>query len=250
MTLLKQVRASAVAAYVAPFMVFMVLLEIIRRFRIENELLPWWRQFPEQWGYPLQTLICLGLLWFWRHHYPKFSWRGVGLGILMGVVGIVIWLAPTFIHAWTGCGDQLSWLKWLGFRDRLEGFNPNVFDAKEQALAHWAAIVFRFLRLVVIVALVEEIFWRGFLMRYLIQGEKHWLDERIGTYRLMAFWVTTLLFASAHMGPDFAVAIIYGALAGWVTIKTGNLWAVVIMHAVANLCLGFVIMVTRFWGLW
>ena len=62
--------------------------------------------------------------------------------------------------------------------------------------------------------------------------------------------MTALAFALVHLGPDFAVALVYGALTGWVSIKTGNMWAAVIMHAVANLSLGLFIISTQWWGLW
>lgn len=243
-------RQSPLAAFAGPFVVFMVLLEGIRFFRIENEYLPWWRQYPEHWGYPLQTLVCLFLVWWWRRHYPRYHRDGCLLGILAGLVGIAIWLAPPFLHAWTGIGDQFEWLRWLGFRERLEGFDPYVLNPESDPLAHYLTLGFRFLRLVVIVSLVEEIFWRGFLMRYLIGGQRHWSEEPVGQYGHLSFWMTTVLFASVHAGPDLVPALCYGALAGWVTLRTKNLWAVVIMHATANLTLGIVIMSTRWWGLW
>ncbi len=247
---LLRLRGSALAAYCVPFLVFMILLEPIRWFRIENELLPWWRQYPEQWGYPLQTVICIGLVLFWRHHYPAFSRRGMGIAVIGGVVGIFLWLLPPMLHHATAIGDSVSWLRWLGFRERLEGFDPAVFPRDEQPLAHFSALFFRLIRLAVAVPLLEEIFWRGFLMRYLLQGEKEWTAEPIGRYGALSFWLTTFLFATAHAGPDFFPALLYGALAGWVTVMTKNLWAAVIMHAVANATLGTFILATGWNGLW
>jgi len=245
-----RLRGSPLAAHTVPFVAFLLILEAIGWFRIENSALPWWRHSPEHWGYPLQTLACLALVWFWRSHYPPVCRRGIALGVLMGVAGIALWLAPPVVHAWTGIGDTVSWLQALGFRDRLEGFDPTLFGASDNPLVFVTVVAFRFLRMVVAVALVEEIFWRGFLMRYLHPDARPWEEQPVGLYAPLSFWLTTVFFASAHFGPDTVPALLYGALAGWVTIRTRNLWAVVLMHAVANLCLGLFILATGWWGLW
>tara|TARA_R110000850_G_scaffold54619_2_gene130007 strand:+ start:902 stop:1684 length:783 start_codon:yes stop_codon:yes gene_type:complete len=249
---LSGLRHSSAAAFIGPFAVFMVLQQIIQWARSDEEGAPWWLSHPEHWGYPLQALVCLTLVWCWRKHYPRFSWKGTGLAFIMGLIGISLWLLPPLIHTWTGLGSEesLPWLKWLGFQPRLEGFNPHLFGEAASPPLLWTIIGLRFLRLVLAVALVEEIFWRGFLMRWLADPEKGWEQQPIGKYNALPFWLTSLAFALAHLGPDFAVALIYGSLAGWVTIHTRNLWAVVIMHSTANLALGLFIMNTGWWGLW
>ena len=52
--------------------------------------------------------------------------------------------------------------------------------------------MFRFLRLVIVVPLVEEIFWRGFLLRYLI-NEK-FTEVPIGAFSWFSFGVVTVAF--------------------------------------------------------
>jgi hypothetical protein len=241
---------SAAVAFAAPFVVFMLLLEVGKTFRIENSELPWWRQYPEQWVYPLQAIVCLGLILLFRRQYPKWSTQGFGLAIGAGVSGIVLWLIPPILHAWTGIGGEGSWLRFLGFRPRLEGFDPYLFG---DSLGEWpvlVTVVLRFLRLVVVVALVEEIFWRGFLMRWIQTQGADWSKLTLEKCGWLSVLATAGAFALAHAGPDTLVALLYGLLAGWVAIRTGNLWAVVIMHATANLALGIFIMGTEWWGLW
>ena len=247
---LQRMRDAKAAAFVAPFVVFMVMLEGIRLFRIENSALPWWQQYPEHWGYPLQVVVCLVLIWFWRKHYPKFSWSGMGWGIGAGVFGILVWLLPPVLHHFTGWGDAVSWLSHFGFQERLEGFDPEVFREDYPGWVTGVVVAMRFLRLVVIVSLVEEIFWRGFLMRWISDSEGDWSKFSLKKCSTKSLWITAGAFALAHAGPDVFVAVLYGALAGWVTIRTGNLWAVVAMHMTANLVLGIFIMSTGWWGLW
>lgn len=249
---LSQLRQSPLAALVVPFVFFMVSLQLIQWIRAEGEALPWWQTHPEHWGYPLQTIICIAMVIWWRKAYPPLSGKGMGLGAAMGALGIGIWLLPPIIHHVTGLGSKevLPWLSYLGFQARLDGFNPYAFGEGTSAGAVWAIVGMRFLRLVVAVSLVEEIFWRGFLMRWLIPAKEGWLNLPIGTSDKQSFWFTSIAFALVHAGPDIFVALIFGALAGWVTIKTKNLWAVILMHATANLILGVFIMLTKWWGLW
>ncbi len=243
---------TAATAFIGPFVAFLVILTLVQQLGTEDASAPWWRQHPEHWGYPLQAILCIGLVIFWRKHYPRFSWKGSGLAVLMGIAGIAVWLLPPLIHAATGIGEggSLPWLKWLGFQSRLDGFNPYLFGEETTALQLGLIVFLRFLRLVVAVSLVEEIFWRGFLMPFLSDPDGDWKERRLSDSTPQALGLTALAFALVHLGPDFAVALVYGALTGWVSIKTGNMWAAVIMHAVANLSLGLFIVVTQWWGLW
>ena len=230
----------------------MVSLEVIQWIRAEGDNLAWWQTHPEHWAYPLQAIVSIALVIWWRKAYPPISTEGMGFGVVTGLVGIAVWLVPPVVHHLVGIGGQefLPWLSHLGFQPRLDGFDPYAFGEGSSTALVWAIVGMRFLRLVVAVSLVEEIFWRGFLMRWLIPAEKGWENLPIGTYDKQAFWLTSIAFAVAHAGPDLFVALVFGTLAGWVTLRTRNLWAVVVMHATANLALGGVIMLTEWWGLW
>ena len=134
----------------------------------------------------------------------------------------------------------------LGFAPRTSGFNPDVFTARP--ILFWLTVAFRFLRLVVIVPLVEEIFWRGFLLRYLID-EKF---DRVpfGRFSWLSFVVVTGAFALSHSVPDWPAAVLTGALYNWVAYRTRSLSTCVIAHALTNLLLGMWIMSTKQWGFW
>lgn len=249
---LARLRQSRLAALVVPFGFSMVSLQLIQWIRTEGDDLPWWQTHPEHWGYPLQAIICIAMVIWWRKAYPSFSRKGIWPAVAMGVVGIAIWLLPPVIHHFTGWGskDSLPWLSYLGFQPRLEGFNPYAFGEGQSAALVWSIVAMRFVRLVIAVSLVEEIFWRGFLMRWLIPAKEGWENLPVGTFEKQAFWFTSIAFALAHAGPDIVVALIFGTLAGWITVKYENLWAAVAMHASANLILGIFIMLTKWWGLW
>jgi CAAX prenyl protease-like protein len=247
---LHRFRESATAAHIAPLAVFMLLNAVPSLLRVENTELPWFQQAPEHWVYPMQTLLVGGLLLFFSRHYRLAPWRGLGLASVMGAVGIVLWIAPAWAYQQlTASGYTLSdsWA-WLGLAERQEGFNPGILNAWPEWQA--GAIGLRFVRMVVVVPLIEEIFWRGFLMRYLAAGESDWQKVAFGTHSWKVFWIVTVLVMVAHNSVDWLGAFIWGSLVYWVAVRTKSLAACVLMHAVGNLLLGLYVMQTRQWGFW
>ncbi len=100
----------------------------------------------------------------------------------------------------------------------------------------------------VVVPLLEEIFWRGFLLRYLVRDD--FAKVQLGTFTPWSFGLVTLLFGCAHWGPDFGPAIITGALYNGVAYYTRSLSCCVFAHALTNMLLGAYIIKTGQWGFW
>ena len=219
------------------------------RVAIRHPAQPWWQYQPEHWIYPLQCLFCGALLLFWRKHYSFGPWRGFGLATVAALLGIAVWILPAYLFdlwQWDEANTP-GWLQRLGFMDREDGFDPSFI---ENPLWWWATVIARFFRMVVIVALVEEIFWRGFLMRYLVDMDGDFWKVPFGTFTWFSFSITVILFIFIHGYADWAAAFVYGSLAGWVAIRTKSLAACVWMHALANLVLGLYIVQSKNWGLW
>lgn len=220
-------------AYALPFLVFMGGLGLVSFVQMlaPAEGAPLWMAEPQYWVYPLQTVACGALLaWYWRHYEWGHRWH-VFFGFTIGLVVLLIWISPQLLH---------------GADPRLEGFNPDTFT--DDPALWWGTVSLRFLRLVVVVPLLEEIFWRGFLLRYIIKED--FTSVPFGTFSTMSFAIVTVLFGLAHLGPDFIPALITGAFFNVVAIKTRSLACCVIAHAVTNLGLGLYIMQTGQWGFW
>ena len=62
----------------------------------------------------------------------------------------------------------------------------------------------------VAVPILEELFWRGWLMRYLIDSN-HFEKIALGTFTPLAFWAVAALFASEH-GSFWDVGLVTGIL--------------------------------------
>jgi CAAX prenyl protease-like protein len=242
-----------VRAQVVPFgvfMGFMLLLQIfVTFFGWEHPAAPWWRHWPEQWLYPLQTLVVLALLVRWWKYYEfRWSWKWSAAGVVFGAVGIGFWLLPTFLH------DRLElhgdgWWRSFGVTARTKGFNPA--DAFGEGTAtYWAALVMRFVRAVVVVALVEEILWRAYMMRFVMDWEGDYWKRPFGQASWKSYLIVTGLFMVAHAPVDYAGAFIYGSLTYLLCIWSRNLGACVVMHAVANLLMGWYAVSCGKYGLW
>lgn len=123
------------------------------------------------------------------------------------------------------------------------GFNP--WAELPNGLAA-VFIAIRFIGLAVVVPLMEEVFWRGFLLRYLVDEN----FDRVpwGRVTPFSFIVVTLLFVAAHV--EWSAALVWGAGINWLYARTGNLWACIIAHAVTNLLLGIYVLTFSAWQLW
>lgn len=190
-----------------------------------------WLSYPAYWTYPVQTLVCGALLWWFWSDYQLGRPAKVWFALLIGVGVFVLWIAPQ---------------QFFGLEPRRVGFDPDIFAA--QPGLYWGTVALRFLRLVIVVPLIEEIFWRGFLLRYLIN--ERFTTVAMGTFSWLSFVVVTVAFGFAHSRDDWAAALVCGALYNLVAYRTGSLASCVVAHATTNLLLGIWIMQTRQWGFW
>jgi CAAX prenyl protease-like protein len=216
-------------AYTTPMLVFVALLSL-------TEILPhfgrsFWLASPQYWTFPAQTLICAALLLYFCPNYEFQPLRQLPFTLAIAVAVFLLWIAPQ---------------QFLGFAPRLDGFNPDVFGPR--GFPYWSTVTLRFLRLVVVVPLVEEIFWRGFLLRFFISERFDVVP--FGKFSWLSFFAVTLGFCFAHSAPDRVAAFITGALYNCVAYRSKSLTSCVLAHAVTNLLLGAWIMFTRQWGFW
>ena len=217
------------AAYTLPMAVFLAALAAVAGLKGIGG--SFWLDAPEYWVYPLQTFVCGALLFWFRSEYDFHGARGVLIAAGVGIAVFVLWISPQ---------------AFFGAAARTEGFNPTVFA--DQPTAYWATVLLRFLRLAVVVPLVEEIFWRGFLLRYFV--DEKFDRVAFGTFTWLSFAAVTVGFMLVHSMADWPAALLTGALYNFVAYRTKSLGACVLAHALTNLLLGFWIMNTKQWGFW
>lgn len=137
--------------------------------------------------------------------------------------------------------DKWIWYPSLGTR---MGFDP--FHAFQSGAAVWMFLAVRLVGLVALVPIIEELFWRGFVLRYFTN--ENFESVPVGTYSTRAFWIVAAGSAATH--PEWPVALIAGIAFALLLRSTRSLFAVVVAHAVANAALGAYIIVTHDWRYW
>ena len=188
---------------------------------------------PRFWIYPVQTAVCAVLLLvFWRRY--EFRWRGRGavlLGVAAGLLAFLLWVTPQ---------------EAFGVGRRLDGFDPGALCP--WPAAYWSTLAARLVRLVLVVPLLEEVFWRGWLMRRLIAPRFDRLA--FGTFEWRSFVGVAALFAAVHAPADWPAAFLTGLLYNALACVGRSLGACVVAHAATNLLLGIYILQTGQWGFW
>jgi hypothetical protein len=224
-------RSSRIA-YLAPFLVFLAFLffaEVVQK--IGEGYAHWALAQPQYWVFPLQTFVCAIVLWKMRHRVEFRPLAGFGFATLIGLLALAIWISPQLL---------------FNFPPRTEGFRPDFFGAS--GWPYWANLTLRLIRIAIVVPFVEELFWRGFLLRRLVSED--FTSVPFGTFTWRSFLISSLGFCLEHRPPDWPAAILTGALFNLVAYRTRSLAACVLTHAVTNLALALYILRTGQWGFW
>ena len=223
------VRSHRVA-YLAPFIVFLAFLFFGEAVKKIGEGYTGYAH-PEYWIFPLQTFVCAVLLWKLRKPIEFRPFSGFSFATLIGLLALVVWISPQVF---------------FGFAPRTDGFHPDFFGA--DGWPYWANLTLRLLRMAVVVPFVEELFWRGFLLRFLVR--ENFTAVPFGTFTWRSFLIGSFAFCLEHQPSDWPAAVLTGALFNLVAYRTRSLAACILTHAVTNLALAFYILRTGQWGFW
>ncbi len=216
---------SATAAYVAPFAIFVGIMAA------EHALLP-----HSQALYPIRFLVVLAaLLWISRPYLDLRPAKPVA-SIAIGIAVFLIWIAPDQLF-----GYRYFWL----FDNAITGSASTSIPTDMRASIWFLAL--RTLGSVALVPIIEELFWRGWLMRWLINP--NFEKVPLGTYAAGAFWIVAILFAAEH-GPYWEVGLLAGVIYNWWMIRTRSLADCILAHAVTNGVLAAWVMATGQWQYW
>jgi CAAX prenyl protease-like protein len=178
------------------------------------------------------TLAVLASAWG-----PIRRWIGwtTGWPFLLGLVLIVPWIVLASLQRELG---------WGGVAER-SGFNPFA-NWGEGSPAAWAFLAVRALGLVVVVPIVEELFLRGFLMRYVI-NEDFW-QVPFGKLTLASTAACLIYAVTTHPGEALA-AVCWFAVVSGIAAATRRPIDTILAHAGTNLALGAYVLATGNWWL-
>jgi CAAX prenyl protease-like protein len=216
-------RVTPFAAYIALLALTPLLLGPASRLGI-----------PSIWLQPLNGVVAgLLLVYFWSCYDELRQKPGLtpgGASVSLGVGIVIFWLWISLDAPWMVWGETAQ-------------FDPTYGDG---SVADRVSTGFRLLSLIAVVPLMEEIFWRSFLMRWITDHDFLRVDPRRIT--LFAFTATTVLFAIEHH--LWLAGLVAGVAFNLLYMWTRNVWSPIIAHVAANACLGVYIIANRRWDLW
>ncbi len=213
---------------VLPFVLFIALLAL--RGQVEASA----PSFDARWLYGLQALLVGATLLVLRKEYGELvsqlrpARRETLWAVLVGLVVFALWI--TLDAPWMMLGTPAA------------SFAP--VDA--QGHLDVPLILLRVVGAVLVVPVMEELFWRSFLMR--------WIDdptfERVDPARVSAKAVvlSTFIFVLAH--PQWLAAAIAGLAYALLYKRSGKLWTAIVAHAVTNAALAVWVISNRQWQFW
>lgn len=193
---------------------------------------------PDPFWYPIayaaKVVVVAILAWTcrsaWQDLRPRPSWGALALASGLG-------LAVT--AAWVGLDGLYPSLPFLGTRT---AFDPNALAPAARS----AFLAIRLVGLVALVPLIEELFWRSFLIRWIVEPD--FTRVPIGQVTPLAAGVTSACFGLAH--PEWLPALLTGLAWAWLLRQTKSVSACLVSHAVANLALGIYVIATGDWKFW
>lgn len=213
--------------YVAPFALYLLLVSV----RSSQNVV---------WLYPLSAAAVAATLWFFRGRYDELQsplWgaaavRGPGAATRLPIV----WATAV------GVG-LLAIVVWIG----IDPYYPQLgttelFDPR----GRWLFIGFRVAGAALVVPVMEELFWRGFLLRWLINED--FKRVPVGTFTWSSFLITTVLFGFEHH--QWLAGLVCGALYNWLCYRYKDVFACVVAHAVSNAALAAWVLTNSAWQFW
>jgi uncharacterized protein len=189
--------------------------------------------FDTRWLYPVQVgLVAVALAFFWRRYEELPGPRTLAarhwvLASAVGVAVLLLWI-------------RLD-LPWLTVGDPGKGFDP-----RDAGRINVLLVVFRIAGAALVVPLMEELFWRSFVMRW-IDGHDFLLLSPAAVTSRALLWSSVAFGFEHHL---WFAGIIAGLAYGWLYRSTQNLWAPILAHSVTNGLLGAWVLYTGNWQFW
>lgn len=217
--------AEHTLAWIGPFAVFIAWLALDKYLPIVNPTKEIVRD----------VVILVAILGFSRRILPRTAPHWMA-SIALGMAVCALWVAPDALFP--------GWRDHPLFQNAVTGrITTSIAPADLTPLM----LALRTSRAALLVPIVEELFWRGWLPRWL--QDTRFERIRLGQYTTFVFVSTALLFAAEH-GPYWEVGLLCGIIYNWWMWRTRSLGDLILAHAVTNLALSAYVMATGRWGFW
>lgn len=222
---------SPAIARIIPFAAFMIF--IVAQSMAGDWLLS--MGLDTRWFYPARAItIAILLLVFWSYYTELHGFAGItgsqiAAAFVAGFVVFVLWINLDF--------------EWASFGKPSSSFDPTRPDGSG---FDWMFVCFRVFGLAVVVPIMEELFWRSFLLRWLDQQD--FVVHDPGKASVRAIFLSALLFATEHS--LWFAGLLAGLVYGAIYVRSRNLWLPIVSHATTNAALAWWILATHQWQFW
>ncbi len=221
--LTRKLQASPLLARVLPFVVFLVLTACQGSFGPESHF----------WVYLAKYVVGGWLVWVTWPLVSEMRWAVSLETLFAGVLVFAIWVFldpfyPKFPEFITKSKD--AW-------DLNKHF-------KNDSMLFWLFAGARIAGSTLVVPLLEEVFYRSFLYRYILAS--NWMFTAHNQFNARAFLVTSIIFGLTH--PEHWLAgVSCGMIYQLLVIRTNRIGDAITAHAITNLLLGLWV-ITRGFG--
>jgi uncharacterized protein len=218
----------AAVPWVAPFLLFMVLLAVLKPLNI-----------PQPWNAGLWIVLLVATLLTTSRSVIELVPKHFALSTAVGVGVFMLWIAP---EALFGPEYRTHWL----FDNSIVG-HPTAGLAESER-GDMLTLWLRAARAVLLVPILEELFWRGWLPRAVDSFDDFRLRP-LGSFTTLSFVSTAVLFAAEH-GSYWEVGLLCGLIYNLWMAKTRSIGDLVWTHAVTNGCLSAYVVFANEWQYW
>lgn len=188
-------------------------------------------------AYPLRIAVVTAVLAFVSRRVIDASVVRPAASVAIGIAVFALWIAPDVLVP----GWRAHWL----FTNEFMGSATS--SAPESLRSNGWFVAMRVFGCVAVVPVIEELFWRGWLARWLIDQD----FERVpmGTYTTASLVIGSVFFASEH-GVYWDVGLATGLIYNLWMRSTKSLGDLMLTHAVTNACLSAYVLATGKWEYW
>ena len=213
-------------ARILPFLTYMLFTGV-------TELLGHlgWSAADLRWLYGVKVgAVVLVLAFFWRHYSELKTWRlpapGVLLALATGVLVLALWLSLG--ADWMTIGTAAG------------------FDPTNAGRIDWPLVTVRIAGAALVVPVMEDLFWRSFLLRWLDTADFETVDPAQATIKSVL--ITSVLFGFEHN--LWLAGIVAGIAFSALYMRHRTIWSPILAHAVTNGLLGLWVVTTSSWSYW
>jgi CAAX prenyl protease-like protein len=219
--------SRAAWARILPFLIYMlfiVIADLLVRLG--------WNAHDLRWLYAVKIgAVMLALVIFWREYSELNSPIALKLpqaatALAVGAVVLVLWVSLN--ASWMIVGTP-------------EGYNPS-----DDGRIDWLLVAVRIFGAALVVPVMEELFWRSFLMRWIVAPDFMTVDPARIT--LLSLLITVILFGVEHN--QWLAGIVAGLAYSALYVRHRTLWSPILAHALTNCLLGAWIVYTGNWTYW